>query len=242
VNTPISFTASFTDSPGKTHTAAWSFDTPASTPGTVTEPSGGGSVYTASSVNTSYSFPAAGVYEFSLFVNDNLGGVTIVNSISGLPAELVIYDPSAGFVTGGGWINSPAGAYTPNTALTGKASFGFVSQYKKGATVPTGQTEFNFAVANFDFHSTNYQWLVVSGPMAQYKGTGTINGSGNYDFLLTARDGALAGGNKPDGIRMKITDPATGAVIYDNRMSSDDSINSANTEDLGGGSIVIHSN
>ena len=28
-----------------------------------------------------------------------------------------------------------------------------------------------------NFHSTAYTWLVVSGYKAQYKGTGTINGS-----------------------------------------------------------------
>jgi DNA-binding NarL/FixJ family response regulator len=45
---------------------------------------------------------------------------------------LPVYDPSGGFVTGGGWIDSPAGSYTADPALTGKAKFGFVSKYKKG--------------------------------------------------------------------------------------------------------------
>ncbi|MFL6352356.1 MAG: hypothetical protein ACJ74Z_10980 [Bryobacteraceae bacterium] len=86
---------------------------------------------------------------------------------AGSPSSIVIYDPSAGFVTGGGWINSPGGAYTPKPSLTGKATFGFVSKYQKRATVPTGDTEFQFQVTNFDFHSNTYQWMVVSGPMAQ---------------------------------------------------------------------------
>jgi hypothetical protein len=77
--------------------------------------------------------------------------------------------------------------------------------------------------------------------MAQYKGAGTINGSGNYNFLLTALDGSLAGNGIPDGFRIKITDPNTGAVVYDNRISSDDSINAKNAQPIGGGSIVIHS-
>jgi hypothetical protein len=38
-----------------------------------------------------------------------------------------------------------------------------------------------------------YDWLVVGGAKAQYKGTGTINGAGNYGFLLTATGGALPG-------------------------------------------------
>jgi hypothetical protein len=94
-------------------------------------------------------------------------------------------------------------------------------------------------VADFDFHSTAYQWLVISGALAQYKGTGTINGAGTYNFLLTARDGDISGGGGVDKFRIKITD-TSGAVVYDNAYGSSDDINSANPQALGGGSIVIH--
>jgi hypothetical protein len=47
---------------------------------------------------------------------------------------------------------------------------------------PSGQTEFNFHVADLNFHSTSYQWLVLAGAQAKYKGSGTINGSGDYGF------------------------------------------------------------
>jgi hypothetical protein len=104
---------------------------------------------------------------------------------------VVIYDPDGGFVTGGGWINSPAGAYPLDAALAGKATFGFVSKYLHGATVPTGNTEFQFKIANLNFKSSVYEWLVVAGARAQYKGSGTINGSGDYGFLLTCIDGRL---------------------------------------------------
>ncbi|MFN2638359.1 MAG: hypothetical protein ABR585_15230, partial [Gemmatimonadaceae bacterium] len=78
--------------------------------------------------------------------------------------------------------------------LTGKTTFGFVSRYQKGASVPSGNTEFEFQTASFKFHSTSYDWLVIAGARAQYKGSGTINGSGDYAFLLTAIDGAVNGG------------------------------------------------
>ncbi len=45
----------------------------------------------------------------------------------------MVYDPDDGFVTGGGWIDSPAGACQPDPNLSGKATFGFVSRYKKKA-------------------------------------------------------------------------------------------------------------
>ena len=142
-------------------------------------------------------------------------------------------------VTRGGWINSPAGAYTSNANLSGKANFGFVSNYQKGANVPTGQTEFQFNVANFNFHSTSYEWLVIAGAKAQYKGVGTVNGVGNYGFILTAIDGEINGGGGVDKFRIKIWDiNNNGTIVYDNQLGASDS--DTPTIVLGGGSIVIH--
>jgi len=151
---------------------------------------------------------------------------------------VVIYDPNAGFVTGGGWINSPAGAFTPMPMLTGKATFGFVAKYQNGATVPTGNTEFQFKAGALNFSSTSYEWLVISGGRkAQYKGFGTINGGGNYRFMLTAIDGNQPGGGGQDKFRMRIWSDANG-LIYDNQLNAPDSDDP--TTVLGGGSIVIH--
>src|SRR5262249_34349364 len=136
---------------------------------------------------------------------------------------VVVYDPSAGFVTGGGWITSPAGAYLANPALSGKATFGFESKYQRGATVPTGNTQFKFDLANLEFRSTSYDWLAIGGAKAQYKGSGQINNAGNDGFLLTAIDGSLPGGGGQDKFRIKIWDKDTGNVIYDNQLSAADS-------------------
>jgi hypothetical protein len=53
----------------------------------------------------------------------------------------------------------------------------------------------------------------VSGPTATYQGTGTVNGRGEYAFTVTAVDGGRGG---VDRIRIRIWDPRTGAVAYDN--------------------------
>jgi hypothetical protein len=152
---------------------------------------------------------------------------------------LAVYDPTGGFVTGGGWINSPAGAYTPDPGLTGKANFGFVSKYKRGATTPTGETEFQFKVAHLNFHSDTYDWLVIAGKKAMYKGAGTINGVGDYGFMLSAIDGKLAENTDADMFRIKIWDRDNGdAVVYDNQMDADE--NADLTTAIDGGSIVIH--
>ena len=78
-----------------------------------------------------------------------------------------------------------------------------------------------------NFKSTAYEWLVVAGSKAQFKGTGTINGGGNYTFQLFANDNTPG---SSDAFRIKIWETATGTMIFDNK--SDQAI--------GGGSIVVH--
>ena len=237
IGTSFNFTGTFSDATGTTPTtAAWSFDTVLSVAGVVTESLGSGAV------TNSQAFSTAGVYAVRLTVNDNVGGITMVNTIDGLDELVVVYDPSAGFVTGGGWINSPAGAYVtyPTNTLTGKANFGFVSKYKNGASTPTGETEFQFKAGDLKFHSVAYQWLVVSGPKAQYKGTGMVNGAAGYSFLLTATDGQVTGGGGVDKFRIKIWNTATSVMVYDNVLGASDDIDAANPQAIGGGSIVIH--
>lgn len=173
----------------------------------------------------------SGVYELNITAIDQAGLFTSSTVM------FVVYDPSAGFVTGGGWIDSPQGAYTIDQSLNGKATFGFVSKYKNGATVPTGQTQFIFNVANLNFHSSSYDWLVISGYKAQYKGTGTINGEGEYGFMLTAVDGEIKG-DGIDTFRVKIWDKTTDTLVYDNQIGFSDGADP--TTAIGGGSIIIH--
>jgi YVTN family beta-propeller protein len=235
VGTTVSFAGSFSDNAGDVHTAQWSF---ASNTQNITQ--AGAVNESTGAVNTSYTFTSTGVYLVSLTVADQCGHTSTANVISpdSLTAMVVIYDPSGGFVTGGGWIDSRAGAYTPNPILTGRASFGFVSKYERGATVPSGNTEFQFRVANFNFHSSVYEWLVVSGARAQYKGSGTVNGAGNYGFLLTAIDGQISGGGGVDKFRIKIWDRNNGdAIVYDNQLNAPNSADPSTA--LGGGSIFI---
>ena len=235
INTPVNFTATFTDAGGGTHTGTWMLDSIPQA-AAIVEPNGA----TPGSANATYTFTAPGVYTVKLTVNDGCGGSGTANQIGEMDLLVVVYDPSAGFVTGGGWINSPVGAYVADPSLTGKANFGFVSKYQKGTTIPTGETEFQLRFASFNFHSTSYQWLVVSGAKAQYKGFGQINGTGDYGFLLTATDGQFTNGGGVDRFRIKIWDRATSVVVYDNAMDSPEDIDLANPLAIGGGSIVLH--
>ena len=155
---------------------------------------------------------------------------------------LAVYDPAAGFVTGGGWIDSPANACHLTPACqgqAGKANFGFVSKYQQGAQTPTGNTQFRFKAGDLNFHSDSYEWLVIAHHRAQYQGVGTINGGGNYGFKLFAIDANLTPSTNVDLFRIKIWDKDNGdIVVYDNELGSDE--DGVPTTEIGGGSIMIH--
>jgi alpha-tubulin suppressor-like RCC1 family protein len=228
VNATITASASFTD-PGTldTHTAVFNWGDGTSSGATVTESGGSGSA------SGSHMYSTAGVYAITLTVSDNSGA-----SGQSLFEFVVVYDPAAGFVTGDGSINSPAGAYAADPTLTGKAIFAFVSRYLKGATVPSGNTQFHFQAGNMKFKSASYDWLVIAGPQAKYKGSGTINGAGDFGFLLSAVDGAVSGGGGTDKFRIKIWDKSTGNVIYDNQSGATE--DAAATTAIASGDILIY--
>jgi len=98
-------------------------------------------------------------------------------------------------------------------------------------------TEFSLQAAHFNFHATGYQWLVVAGAQAIYKGQGMIDGHGLYDFIVSVMDGDSAG-KTPDAIRIRIWAPATGEILYDNQPDDSDDADAATI--LGGGNIAVH--
>jgi hypothetical protein len=186
-------------------------------------------------ITADHAYSEAGIYTLRVQVQDDDGAWA--EAFSGY---VVVYDPAGGFVTGGGWIHSPEGAYVADPGVAGKASFGLVAKYRKGANAPIGNTQFQFKAGDLNFHSDVYDFLVVTqgGRSAQFKGSGTINGGfapngAPYRFRIWAGDGS------PDtfGIRIWWEDgesEETEAIevdVYDNGFG----------QQIGGGSIVIHS-
>jgi PKD repeat protein len=212
-----SVSARFTDTDHDSHGAIWQWNDGSTSNGLITESNGIGAV------TGSHVYTVAGVYAVNLTVT-NSRGLNARQTIR----YVVIYDPTGGFVTGGGWI----------TVSGAKATFGINAKYLTGSTTPTGQSEFQFQFAGSksSFHSTAYEWLVVNGGRGQYRGSGTIDGTGDYGFLITAVDGNVTGGDGIDRFRIRIWSKTTGASVYDSGSGPDDALPNA----IGGGRIVVH--
>jgi len=185
--------------------------------------------------DASHVYSEIGVYDVVIIVVDDNGGEASTEWF------IVVYSTSSndGFVTGGGWVIANPGSFPSDPTLTGRCNFGFVSKYKKGCNTPDGNTEFQFQTANLNFHSQTYEWLVVAGAKAMYKGVGTINGAGNYGFKLTAVDGQINGGGGVDKFRIKIWDQDnSNVVVFDNNLGAPDGQDPSTI--LGGGQITVH--
>lgn len=75
--------------------------------------------------------------------------------------------------------------------------------------------------------------------MAQFQGTGTINGEGDYGFLISIVDGQLDGGDGVDKFRIHIWDKnGQNNTVYNSEPGALDG--EPPSAPIQGGSIVIH--
>lgn len=158
----------------------------------------------------------SGLYTLSVTATDASG-----NSANEM-INFILYDISAGFVTGGGWI-------IPDAEIGEKANFGFVAKYQKTSTVPNGNLEFQYSYNDLNLKSKTIDWLVVSNVKAIFQGTSTINGIGQYTFRVQATDGDLTG-EQPDIFKI---------MIWEGGDTEGDPIHNY-AGDLAGGNIKIH--
>jgi uncharacterized protein len=212
----VAASASFTD-PGTadTHTATWDWGDGTTSAGVVTETKGSGSV------TGSHAYAVAGIFTVTLTVTDKDGG-----SAQSSFQSVIVYNPDS-FVSGAGWINTPAGAYKTLPILAGKGVFTFAVAYPRGASVPSGTFLFTSPSNHFIFMGKSINWLVVPGSTATFTGTGAVNGQSGYFFKVQLANG------KPDTFYLKIwTVDSTGAekVFFENQDS----------QAIAGGNILIH--
>ncbi|MBB6611940.1 PQQ-binding-like beta-propeller repeat protein [Pontibacter sp. Tf4] len=155
---------------------------------------------------------------------------------------IAVYDPSAGFVTGAGWYNSPAGNYELMQQQR-QVQFAFSIRYQnKNADEPQGSLLLHLGNRQL-FMARKLDWLVVSGDRAVFKGEGTLQGRGRYGFLVSVQD---AGGNRAndrdDQIRVRIWNLEDGNnIVYDNFEQAGDIYDmSTGLQPIERGQIIIH--
>jgi hypothetical protein len=263
---PVATTTYYVRREGTCGQTAWQPVTVQVVPAARQKPIAGAGNQPANRLNTAYAVPGTGATDFTWALSGggtiaggqgresvqiNWGNTPGIYQLSvtygnGLSCSeqtsartVVVYDAGAGFVTGGGWFDSPRNPARPYMQAAGKANFNIKAKYKQGDEVE-GQTKLELKAGNLDFRSNAHDKmrLIVSGNTANYTGQGTINGKGQYGFLLAATDGKFQGRKEVDKLRMKIWDVATGKVVYDNQEGGGEA--AAATAAISGGAITIH--
>jgi len=196
------------------------------------------------SCDRSHTYTTPGIYTINVTVTDDDQHQASQNVIA------IVFDPTAGFVTGGGWIDSPPGAFTADPTLSGKAHFAIEASYKGSAL--KGDVKF-WLPDGTRLDTTNMDWLVVNASAGEVaiKGSGSFNGQA-VRFIFYGYHGCGSGSGSgcqpgPDRMRMVIWSasagslPQAGQLLYDNVAGADFELADANPQPLGGGSIQIHS-
>ena len=221
--TQVSVSATYSDpATGDAHTCTFAWgDGTVTTTGVI--PPGAG---VCQAVHT---YATAGVYGVTVTVTDD-------DTLRAEAAfDSVIVSTRIGTISGGGTVQSPAGAFVGSPA--GTANITLSVRYASGAAVPSGVTSFTFTTARLSFSASTYQWMVVVGGRAWYRGTGmvTINGqSSPAEFLVAAADGPNL---TADSLRIRIW-KASG-VVYDNQPGAAQGATATPLMPSGPASIVV---
>jgi hypothetical protein len=207
INTPVDVSASFSD-PGilDTFTATWGWGDGATT----IQSLGAGSTLTSAS----HPYTTADLYAITLTVEDDDGGVDTSTS-----DFVPVFDPRRSLAVNAK-INSPTGAYIPNASKVGPAYSTAGGRYKYFDPLvpsPSGGTTFQFSAVPFYFSSGKYDWIVVAnGGRGYVKGTGSVNGTPGYSFLLSVVDAQIPGAPATtDSYRLQVSNGA--GVVYDSQ-------------------------
>jgi hypothetical protein len=170
-----------------------------------------------------------------------------------------VFDTQAGFVTGGGWLRSPANPDYEFMETSSRAYFGLMAKYKKGEENQVqGETQLLVENGTFYFRGSLHKArsLVIAGNQAFYRGQGRVSyldkagkiktDPRTFAFLVAAADGDFGKARGEDQLRIQVweirSNGTPGAVVYDNQAAcaSDLDDNAEPCQAINGGNITIH--
>jgi probable HAF family extracellular repeat protein len=155
----------------------------------------------------SHSYAAPGIYTISATVTDLGGNSTTV------ARKIIAYDKAGGVVRGSGSFLSPHGTRPALRAGAGQATFSFIAATPFGSKATAAKAELQFGIDTSTFRSKSLKAVTLQGGRAQFEGSATMNGDGDYRFTLTT----TAGGNQSARLGLKVwyVDPVTRAEVVD---------------------------
>jgi len=196
----VAVAADFTDAGIlDTHTARFYWGDGTSSTAAITEVGGSGTA------TADHQYDDPGFYTITVTVWDDDG-----DSDSAVLGEVFAFDPD-NFVTGGGWVSSPAGAVVADPQSSGKGTFGFVARYDRTGRVK-GNVEFQVH-QDLNFHALAIDYLLIDHGIAIFEGSGKVNGDSGFRFRIVATDERYASSTGQDLFWITITNG--GAVVYD---------------------------
>jgi hypothetical protein len=157
----------------------------------------GGGVGGTLTASCTFNNVAVNIYDVTV----SIGGNYYTGSAS---TVLTVYDPSLGFVTGGGTIL--------HNGVT--ANFGFNVKFNNGSGNARGSFLYieHRPTGDVRLKSNAMQNLAIVGNSAAIIGKATLGGAGNYSFRATVVDNGEPGGS--DQFGLQVTDPS-GAPVSD---------------------------
>ena len=174
------------------------------------------------SLVATHNYTDTGVFAVTATVTDIFGDEHVI-----VYEYVVVFDPTAGYVTGNGKFDSLAGNWTPDPTIEGEVKIGFHAKFKKG--VLEGEVKIDIKDADEKFRSDELEVFVVAGNYAFVSGFGRFKGDDTdtiYDFVVTLIDGEYDDGDGPDLVRAIIrlqSDPSV--VLYDSQAGESDGAN-----------------
>jgi hypothetical protein len=232
IGTPVEITTFFEDDDVSTATIDWGDGSPLVN---VDGPQSG--------FEASHTYGENGTYQIAVTITDHCGASD--SSVE----SIVVSDRQSGWVNGGGWYDSPRGAYIKDPRETGKVNFAFHAKSSKQGNIPVGTVTINFKAGKLKFRSSQLTSLTIDGSTAILKGTGSLNNKKGYNILISMVDddskthGHHSHGKadknshkKKDRIRVRIWNSS--GVIYDTQSGDADDVIAATK--IGGGNIEVN--